>query len=182
MSITRTALPAAAVLLALAGPALGAPSACNGNLRASLVHPLPKPLTVGTSRSIDDVANPELARRFAGGLSKAGLTMVDTGSSTLSIAVSVTAPAGGGSGVTSGYYKGFEWMSGSPTATAGRLPSIRGATLSISAVLTDNTAIAQSWVATIDCRVQTEDPGTLAEFIGNAIGRVVGKDIDSRKI
>ncbi|MEJ0017945.1 MAG: hypothetical protein WDN25_15540 [Acetobacteraceae bacterium] len=175
----------AAVLGFAAATAIGsgaqAQSMCAGVLRASLVHKLPTPLTVGTARNISDTANPELTRRFAEGLRKAGLTLAEQASTTLAIAVSVTAAAGS-RGVTSGTYKGFEWMSGQPAATAAPSPGIRSATLSISAILTDNAATAQSWVGTLDCRVQTSDPGALAEFIGRSLGSVIGKDIDRKVI
>jgi hypothetical protein len=50
----------------------------------------------------------------------------------------------------------------------------------MSAVLTDNAAITQSWVATIECRVQTDDPGELAEDLGLIIGRAFGTNMQKR--
>jgi hypothetical protein len=158
-----------------------AQSLCTGTLRASMVHPLPKPLVVGTERSLQDTANPELAQRFANGLQNAGVTLGDGGNATLSMAVSVVASASGTS-VTSGTYKGFEWMSGKPVGTAGAAPGLRSAALSISVIVTDNVAIAQAWIATVDCRVQTDDPGALAEFLGNMIGRTMGQNIDRKAV
>jgi hypothetical protein len=175
-SSKRVALFAAALLAAIAtgAPARSA-SVCTGVLRASLVHPMPTPLTIGTERDLDDLANPGLARRFADGLQRAGITLAQPGSATLSVAISVTSR---NSGVASGTFKGFSWMNGAPLSSGKNMPGIRGAALSISAIVTDNTAIAQSWVGTLDCTVQTDDPDTLAEYIGNAIGRTIGKNID----
>lgn len=159
-----------------------AASACVGTLRASMVHPLPKPLTLGAARTIADSPNPGLVRRFVAGLQQAGITVVEEGAAaTLSIAVSVTAPAGS-PGLTSGFYKGFEWTSGEQIGTSGGVPGIRSTALSISAVVADNKAITQSWVGTIDCRVQTDDPGELAEFIGKSIGLAMGKDVDRKGV
>ena len=73
-------------------------------------------------------------------------------------------------------------MSGQTISTSTATPSMRSAALTISAIITDNVAISQSWVATIDCRVQTDDPGALAEFIGNTLGRAVGQNIDRKAI
>src|SRR5215813_8978286 len=118
----RRAAWLATILLAATGTwsAAQAQSSCKGVLRASLVHPLPTPLTLSSARNISDTANPELALRFANGLQRAGLSVGETGNATLSIAVSVTAPPGGG--VPSGFYKGFEWMSGKPAGTSTQTP------------------------------------------------------------
>ncbi len=44
----------------------------------------------------------------------------------------------------------------------------------MSVTLVDNVATTQSWVATIECRVQTDDPTALAEDLGLKIGRAFG--------
>lgn len=157
-----------------------AASTCSGTMRASLVHPLPAPLVVGASRRITDAPNPELARRFTEGLRKAGVAVSEQPNATLSIAVSVrTAPH---SRVQSGSYNSLEWMSGVPGAPDAQAPGLQAASLSISAVLADKAQNSQSWVATIDCKVQTDDAGTLAQFMGETIGRAIGKQIDGRPI
>lgn len=162
----------------IASPALAAKSSCPGVMRASLVHPLPAQLTVSTARNINDMSTPELAFRFLQGLEQAGVAVVPQGgSATLSVAISVVAP-NPATGVVSGTYKGFEWTSGEPRMTGHGAVSIRNSRLSISAVLADDAAVTQSWIATIDCTVQTEDAGELAEYIGNTLGRMIGRNID----
>ena len=49
-------------------------------------------------------------------------------------------------------------------------------------ILTDDVAVSQSWVATLDCRVQTDDPAVLAEFLGRTIGQAVGKHVERKVI
>lgn len=162
-------------------PEAQAAGGCSGSMQTSLLHALPKPMIVMGTSSIGDTANPQLTRRFVDGLQKAGVTVADQGNVTLSIAVSVTAP-GTGSNVVSGQYKGFDWMSGEPVAPAQTIPGIRSTHLSLSAVLADNVAVTQSWVATIECQVQTDDPNALAEDIGTIIGRAIGTNLERRPI
>jgi hypothetical protein len=155
---------------------------CTGTVQASLLHPLPKPLVVGSQRNLDDATNPQLARRFTDGLQQAGITLGDRGANTtLSVAVSIATPPPD-SNIAKGTYKGFNWVSGDQLPPGTRVPGILSATLSISAVLADTTAATQSWVATIDCKVQTDDPGALAQYIGSTIGRVMGQNTDRKVI
>jgi hypothetical protein len=178
-SLHRAAL---AALLLTGGAAWSgghAAGICSGILQTSLLHPLPKPLTVGSQRSIADTTNPQLSQRFADGMQQAGVVLSEQANTTLSVAVSVSAQAG--SGLASGSFKGFDWTSGMVFAD-GHTPNIRSSTLTISAVLSDNAAYTQSWVATIGCKVQTDDPGELAQFIGNVLGKVIGQNLDRRTI
>jgi hypothetical protein len=155
---------------------------CTGTMQASLLHPLPKPLTVGSARGLADTPNPELSRRFVEGLQKAGVDVTAQGNTTLSIAVSVLAPVSSEAGVATGTYKGLDWTSGL-TVTPGQVTSsLRLAKLSLSAVVSDNAEATQSWVETINCTVQTDDPGTLAEFIGSVIGQTIGRNIDQKGV
>jgi len=157
-----------------------AASVCSGTMRASLVHPLPAPLVVGASRRITDAPNPELAQRFVAGLREAGVIVSEQPNATLSIAVAVrTAPR---SQIKSGTYNSFEWMNGVLGAPKGQSQGLRTASLSISAVLADKAQSSQSWVATIDCKVQTDDAGELAQFMGETIGRAIGRQIDGRSV
>ncbi len=154
---------------------------CAGTIQTSSLHPLPKPMVVSGATSVANSANPELTRRFVQGLQRAGITVAEEdGNVTLNIAVSVTAPRG--SSVKSGQYEGFDWVSGEPIAGGQMVPGIRSTTLALSAVMSDNVAITQSWLATIDCKVRTDDPGALAEDLGYAIGRAVGSDMERKPL
>jgi hypothetical protein len=172
------------VVLAGAAPSVLAASTCAGTIRSSLVHALPRPMVVmGGVTSIANTTAPELTRRFVDGLRRAGtnIAMADEGNVTLNIAVSVTAPPNA-SNVISGSYQGFEWVSGGRIEVGQRLPDLRSANLSMSAVLTDNQAATQSWVATVDCRVQTDDPEALAEELGLIIGRAFGTNVQEKRL
>jgi hypothetical protein len=154
---------------------------CAGTMQTSSLHPLPNPMVVMGATSVANSATPGLTRRFVEGLQRAGITVAeDGGNVTLNIAVAVTAPRG--SNVQSGQYEGFNWVSGEPLDPGQRVPGIRSTTLSLSAVVSDNVAITQSWVATIECQVQTDDPGALAEDLGYAIGRAFGTNLDRKRL
>jgi hypothetical protein len=173
-TLHRTALAALLLTGGAAWPGAHAAGICSGVLQTSLLHPLPKPLTVGSQRNIADTVNPQLSQRFADGMQQAGVVLSEQANTTLSIAVSLSAQAGSG-------LKGFDWTSGM-TFADGYTPNIRSSTLTISAVLSDNAAYTQSWVATLGCKVQTDDAGELAEFIGNVLGKVIGQNLDRRTI
>jgi hypothetical protein len=178
----KPALGCIGLLLAAAIAArANAAGTCAGTIETSLLHPLPKPMVVMGATSMGNSPNPELTRRFVEGLQQAGVIVGDEGNVTLNIAVSVTAPHNG-SNVVTGQYEGFDWVSGEPVAAGQRIPGIRSTNLSMSAVLADNVAITQSWLATIDCQVQTDDPGALAEDIGVLIGRAFGSNQERKRI
>lgn len=180
-SLRQTVLPVAAVLVAVASPARAA-GTCAGTIETSVIHPLPQPMVVMGATSIANSPNPELTRRFVSGLQQAGVRVSDDdGNVTLNIAVSVAAPPTD-SKIVSGQYEGFSWVSGEPLAAGQTVPGLRSTSLSMSAVLSDNVAVTQSWIATIDCRVQTDDPGSLAEDLGLVIGRAFGNNIDRRRL
>jgi hypothetical protein len=170
-------------MAALVGGALisGAHAAgsCSGTLGTALLHPLPNPVTVALQTSVDDSANPVLAQRFVDGLQRAGVAVSPQGNMTLSLTVSLV-PSASASSAVGGTYKGFDWVSGEQAPGQGT--SIRSANLSLSVTLTDNTQSTQSWIATAQCVVQTDDSGALAEDIGEVIGRNIGQNFDSRRI
>ena len=178
-SLNSALWPLAAALIAIASPSLAA-GTCAGTIETSLLHPLPRPMVVTAATSVANSANPELTRRFVSGLQQAGVTVGNKGNVTLNIAVSVNAPAG--STIISGQYQGFEWVSGEPLAIGQTVPGLQSTNLNMSAVLSDNVAITQSWLATIECRVQTDDPGALAEDLGLALGRAFGTNVDRRRL
>lgn len=158
-----------------------AASSCTGSLATSLIHPLPASLSVALETSPDDTANPALARQFVAGLRKAGVTVTKQGNVSLSMSVTVVPAAGAASGV-GGTYKGFAWVSGEQTPTPGHGPGIRSANLSLSVTLTDTAQSTLSWIASVQCKVQTDDSSTLAEGLGEVIGRSIGQNFDRRPI
>jgi len=160
--------------------AVQAASSCKGNLAASLVHPLPSPLTVALQNSVDDSANPVLARQFVNGLRQAGVTVSDQGNVMLSLTVTLVPSAAAVSAARGigGTYKGFDWNSGEPVPSGGQGPGIQSANLSMSITLTDNAQSTLSWVGTLQCKVQSTSSTTVAEFMGEVIGRSLGKNVD----
>jgi len=153
---------------------------CRGKIETSLLHALPRPMVVMSARSMNDSPSREVTRRFVEGLQEAGVAVGDYGNVTLNLATSVTAPRNG-SNVVSGRYEGFNWVSGDPVAAGQRIPGLPSTNLSMSVVLADNLANTQSWLATIDCKVETDDPGALAKDLGVLIGRAVGSNQELKR-
>ncbi len=170
------------VALAAGAPfgAARADNACSGTLATALLHPLPNPVSIALQTSVDNSANPELARRFVDGLRSAGATVTANGNMTLSMAVSVVPSATSPNAAFGGSYKGFDWVSGEQAPS--RSVSIRSSSLSLSVTLTDNAQSTQSWIATIQCTVQTDSSGDLAQDLGAVIGRNIGQNFDSKRI
>lgn len=162
--------------------AVQATSSCTGNLAASLVHPLPSPLTVALQNSVDNSANPALARQFVNGLRQAGVTVSDQGNVMLSLTVTLVPSAASVSAARGlgGTYKGFDWNSGEQVPGPGQGPGIQSANLSMSITLTDNAQSTLSWVATLQCKVQSTSSTTVAAFMGEVIGRSLGMNIDRK--
>jgi hypothetical protein len=157
-----------------------AAGSCKGSLATALLHALPSPLSVALQTSVDNSANPDLARQFVNGLRQVGVNVTQDGNTTLSMAVSVVPAAATPNNLVGGTYKGFDWVSGQPTPGAGT--TISGSSLSLSITLTDNAQSTQSWIATLQCSVQTDDSAVLAEDIGEIIGRNIGQNFDNKRI
>jgi hypothetical protein len=149
-------------------------------MATSLIHPLPSPLTVAMQTSVDNSPNPALARQFVNGLRQAGVTVSDQGNLMLSLTVTVVPAASAVSAARAvgGTYRGFDWTSGEQAPAPGQGPGIRSANLSMSITLTDTTQSTLSWVATLQCKVQSNSSTTVAEYMGEVIGRSLGKSID----
>ncbi len=150
----------------------------NGTIGTSLLHPLPATIVIAMQEPVDNAPNPTLAQRFVSGLQSTGIAVSQQGNMTLSLAVSLAAPKPGG---VSGKYKGFDWVVGMPRP--GQEPrSVLGAKLSLSATLTDSRYSTQSWLMTIQCVVQTDDSGALAQDIGALIARNIGQHFTKKPI
>lgn len=164
-----------ALLVAFA-PAAHAAQYCTGTIGTALLHPLPSPLTVAAERQLEDTANPALSQRFAQGLQSAGVRLGKTGNVTISLSAEVTPPNAATAAPTgpARTYSNFDWMSGE-NVTPGQHAALQGLQLTLSAQLTDNQTATISWLATINCTIQTNDAGALAEELGQEIGRTIGK-------
>jgi hypothetical protein len=179
--MSRTAL--ALLALVAFAPAAEAAQTCTGSIRTGLLHPLPRPLTITASRGLDDTANPQLTQSFVDGLRRAGQQPGKTGNVSLALSAEVISASGqhiapqrsGGSSS----FSNFDWMNGMPSGPSGN-PSLRGAQLTMSVQLTDRKTSTISWLASIKCTVQTEDPNALAQELGEIIGRNVGQNFIKR--
>jgi hypothetical protein len=154
-----------------------AAGACSGTITASLAHSLPVPLIVALQTHVDGSTNPSLVQRFVDGLRRGGISLSREGNVTLRLALSLGAPLRASGTMISGSYKAFEWATEEQTSAPQAQRHIRADLLSLSATLVDNVEQTQSWVASIQCVVQTDDSGALAEDIGEIIGHDIGQTI-----
>jgi hypothetical protein len=178
--IPKILMQTGAVGLPLLGAVIPAPSAraegaCPGNVLGSVMQGVRTPIVVSFADP-GSVVNPDLARRFIVGLRSAGVTVVEPGQASTSLAVtfSVAGSRSGATGPAPGTYSGFTWVSGMNAPGRGQW-SIQGATVSVSAEATDTTSLALAWVGTLNCTIMTADPYVLAEDLGTVIGRSIGR-------
>ena len=167
--------PAIAMLCAAAPlSAALAGQTCSGSLRTSLIHPLPKPMTVTLQPAVQDSANPQLTQQFANGLQSAGVALSPQGNMTLNLAVSLTAAPSAPAGAVSGRFKGFDWVSGEPVP--GQSVTLTSANLTLGVTLADNAQSTQSWIASLTCVVRGNDSAALARELGEIVGRSIGTE------
>ena len=178
--------PRLAALLASAlalAPAAHAAETCTGTIGTSLLHPLPSPLVIAAERPLQDAPNPELTQRFVAGMRAAGAELGQSGNVTASMSAEVTPPTSALATRSRGpsrTYSNFDWMMGEPGTSTH--PDMTGSVLMMSMQLMDNASATISWLATIQCTIQTNDAGALAEELGRAIGGAVGKGYVSRPL
>jgi hypothetical protein len=153
-------------------PSARAERSCAGNIDGSVLQPLPTPMVVSFDTEVATTANPGLAQRFLVGLQSAGVTVAQKGQANtlLNMTFSVKSPATNTAGSPSGTYSDFSWVSGETAPGAGQW-NIRGATLSVSAEVTDTTSQSLAWVGSLTCTIMTADPNVLAEDLGAIVGR-----------
>jgi hypothetical protein len=143
---------------------------CPGTIRGSLINPLPSPLRVHPGKPIAEFNDPGLARRFFGGMQQEGISVAKAGNARLTTTFSIIAPRS--YGLPGGSQPGFDWASNGHR--------IRSADLVALAILSDDREYTHSWLVTIECKIATDDPGALAEYLGRTVGRSIGKDIDEK--
>ncbi len=160
----------AALLAGLAGPAV-AGQACDGAIQASPLQPLPSPLVVAVDYPRKTVKASKVAATFIDGLQSAGVTVQPKAASVLHLTFLITTTGGGGQ---SHEYTDFSWTA-APGAANGPPP-----TITVTAGLTRSGQATLLWVASLECKVKTQDPMVLAQELGQVIGQVLGKQLDQK--
>jgi hypothetical protein len=169
--LLRAAASFLIVLGALFSAPAGAASVCQGSYTASSIRSLPQPATIelGTTRS--DPANVRLAQVFADGLRRAGVTVAPTGNVRLGLSFLIHEKRG----ARALQHVDFTWMD--------HLPSqIGSATIALTVMLVDPHDAAFLWVGSAECVIQTVSKEALAGYLGEVIGRDLGKSVNDKVI
>ncbi len=146
---------------------------CSGTLSASPLRPVAKPLVVALDHPIDSVANPGLAKAFLDGVQNAGATVVSQGQGTTNLDLSFLMRSTGGK---TGTYRNLNWMRSQPAP--GRIQSVlRGSHVEVTIYARDASSRTLTWIGTISCTIQTDDVTTLAEGLGEIVGRSLGQSM-----
>jgi hypothetical protein len=146
---------------------------CSGTLSVSSLRPVAKPLVVALGHPIDSVANPGLAKAFLDGVQNAGPTVVPKGQGTTNLDLSFLMRFTGGK---TGRYRNLNWMRGQPAP--GRIQSVLlGSHVEVTVYAHDASSRALTWISTISCSILTDDVTTLAEGLGEIVGRSLGQSM-----
>ena len=144
---------------------------CSGTISASPLRPVSKPWVVELDHPIDSVANPGLAKAFVEGVQNAGVTVVSKGQGTTNLDLSFLMRITGGK---KGTYRNLNWMRSQPAP--GHIQSVlRGSRVDVTVYARDASSRALTWTGTISCTIQTDDVTTLAEGLGEIVGRSLGQ-------
>jgi hypothetical protein len=151
---------------------------CSGTLSSSPLRPVAKPLVVELDHPIDSVVNPGLAKAFLDGVQNAGATVVSKGQGTTSLDLSFLMRSTRGK---TGTYRNLNWMRSQP-APAHIQSVLRGSHVEVAIYAHDASSRALIWTGTISCTVQTDDVTTLAEGLGEIVGRSLGQTVSKASL
>jgi hypothetical protein len=145
---------------------------CPGTYTASAIHPLLSPNVVMLP-NIRRSASAELGSRFIAGLQRGGV--VTSGQPTMRLGFTAMAiPSSAVMSRTPGSYRGAGWA----LDTSESADSVMSSTLHVSMTLKNIQTSETIWVASLDCKILTENKGRLIEMIGEILGGAIGKEID----
>jgi hypothetical protein len=159
----------AALLVTLAGPAL-AGEACDGAIEASALQTLPTPLAIAFQDPLSTARSKTVTASFEDGLRAGGVAVQPDAADVLHLSFLITTADGG----QMHEYSDFSWTA-APGAAAGPPP-----TLTVTAGLTARGQPTLVWVASLACKIKTQDPVVLGQELGQVIGEVLGKQLDQK--
>jgi len=179
----RNLVPASQILAGLmllmavvASSAAAAAQSCPGTYQSSMLSQLPAATTVQIQIVNQTPTNLRLAGRFAAGLQSAGVAVSPQGNVTLNLVFTV----GSTSAASGRPYQDFGWADN--LAEAGLAESGSGfgpgTTLNMTVQATDSATAQIDWISSVNCTIQTDDLGALAEYLGSVVGRSLGQSTD----
>jgi hypothetical protein len=146
---------------------------CSGTISASPLRPVAKPLVVELEHPIGSVANPGPAKAFLDGVQNAGATVVSKGQGTTKLDLSFLMRSARGK---TGTYRSLSWMR-SQQAPGDIQSVLRGSHVEVTIYAHAASSRALIWTGTISCTIQTDDVTTLAEGLGEIVGRSLGQTV-----
>jgi hypothetical protein len=146
---------------------------CSGTISASPLRPVAKPLVVELEHPIGSVANPGPAKAFLDGVQNAGATVVSKGQGTTKLDLSFLMRSARGK---TGTYRSLSWMR-SQQAPGDIQSVLRGSHVEVTIYAHAASSRALIWTGTISCTIQTDDVPTLAEGLGEIVGRSLGQTV-----
>jgi hypothetical protein len=159
----------AALLACLSFPAL-AGDACDGAVQATGLQPLPNPLTVAFHNPRNTAQASRVGAAFVDGLRAGGVTVQPKGTVVLRLTFLITTA----DGHSQHEYTDFSWTR-APGAANGPPP-----TITVTAGLSNPGQATLLWVASLECKIKTQDPTVLAQALGQVIGQVLGQHLDQK--
>ncbi len=141
---------------------------CAGEFATSQVHPWPAGMTFYLPLRETSPTSTARIQAFRSSLEKAGLTIDPQGRATLQVVFTLR----GGPGPAS-VFNDMNWQRRPTDAALLVDPSLPGATLHLTVIVSDRTVYQQIWVATMECRIETSDTAALAADIGDRLGRAI---------
>ena len=153
---------------------------CAGTIEASLLQPLPAPMSVMLEQDMQDAVNPGLVNQFIAGLQEAGTQVGSQGSAVMSFTVEVQ-ETGSGAGTAAGTFSNFDWVSGE-RLSLGERSQLLGTVLTVSVQVEDSASAALLSVVTLKCTMQTSDSSAMARELGREIGSALGKSFEQRTL
>jgi len=153
----------------MAGPAM-AGDACDGGIEASSLETLPTPLVIAFQDPRNTARSKIVTASFVDGLRAGGVAVQPDAADVLHLSFLITTADKG----QVRQYSDFSWTTAAGAA-AGPPP-----TLTVTAGLTVKGQPTLIWVASLECKIKTEDPVVLAKELGQVIGEVLGKQLDQK--
>lgn len=143
---------------------------CAGTYSGSAIHPYRPPIVIRFQPETNDQPT-ELGNGFIAGLQHGGIVTTGQPTTRLNIASVITLPRTG-SGQPQRYHGA--WAEDSSASAE----FVVSSTLQLSVTLTDIKTSDIFWIATLSCKVLTNDKERVVETIGELLGRAVGKDVE----
>ena len=168
----RGAAVALAGLLAIGCTPALAGQACSGGYNTSTMQTVPLPMTVSFASAPE---NPAIASRFTAAMQAAGALVNPSSPLQLNLLFTISTPANGPQQGT--VYNNFNWAS-----QRGSFADLGASTVSLTAQVMDTNSYGYVWIASIQCVVQGNDAGAVADELGNLVGRTLGREITNGRM